>query len=168
MVWNARRIAPVPNGSFEALTTPEAQAKLGLVQSMFTDREGNLWVGTEANALVRLRGVAVQMLAAEDGLSDSSTRCAYRDRRGDVWIGAYLGFSRLSHGKVTAFNQMDGNTIPTVTSIGEDFQGRIWVAAGGKLLTVENDRLTLLPGWTNVFDIKVIARDGPWRHVDRH
>ena len=148
------------NGTFDALTTPEAQSKLGLVLSMFADREGNLWLGTEANGLARLRSVAVRMLTAEDGLSETSTRCVYRDRQGDIWIGAYLGFTRMSHGKLTAFNQMDGNPIPAVTSIGEDLQGRIWIAAGGKLAVLENDRLTRVAGWTNVFDIKMIARDG--------
>jgi ligand-binding sensor domain-containing protein len=147
------------NGAFDALTTPEAQAKLGLVLSMLTDREGNLWLGSEGNGLARLRSVPVRMLTADDGLSESSTRCVYRDRRGDVWIGAYLGFTRMSHGKLTAFTQFEGNPIPTVSSIGEDLQGRIWIAAGGRLLLMENDRLSAVADWRNVFDIKVIACD---------
>lgn len=148
------------DGAFEALTTPEAEAKLGLVQSLFTDREGNLWVGTEANALVRLRPVAVRMLTAEDGLAETSTRCVFRDRQDDIWVGSYLGLARISRGQTTTFSQMDGNAIPTVTSIGQDSQGRIWIAAGGRLFTMENDRLVPVPGWQKVFDIKVIARDG--------
>jgi len=147
------------NGTFDVLATPEARSKLGVVLSMLADREGNLWLGTEANGLARLRSVPIHMLTAEDGLSESSTRCIYRDRQGDIWIGAYLGFSRLSHGELTAFTQLDGNPISAVTSIGEDAKGRLWVAAGGRLLFMENERLTPVPGWTNVFDIKVIARD---------
>ena len=161
-IWFATRngLLRFQNGTFEELTTPEAQSKLGLVQSLFTDREGNVWVGTEANALVRLRCVAVRTLTAEDGLSETSTRCVYRDRRGDIWIGAYLGFARLSQGKMTTFNQMDGNPIATVTSISEDSEGRIWIGSGGRLYTVENERLVPIPGWTSVFDIKVMACDG--------
>ena len=148
------------NGKFEALSSPEARTKLGLVLSMFADREGNLWLGTEANGLARLRSVSVRMLAVEDGLPENSTRCVYRDRRGDVWVGTYLGFARLSEGKLTAFTQLDGNPIPTVTSIGEDETGRLWVAAGGRLYVMENNHLTPVTGWKKVFDIKVIARDG--------
>ena len=147
------------DGKFDALTTSEARAKLGVVLSMFADPEGNLWVGTEANGLVRLRTVPVRMLTAEEGLSDNSTRCIYRDRRGDIWIGTYMGFNRLSHGQVTAISQSDGNPIPTVTSICEDSAGRLWIAAAGRLYTWENERLNPIAGWTKVFDIKVMARD---------
>ena len=145
-------------GRFDALPATEA-AKLGVVLCVFVDREGSLWLGTEANGLARLRPVAVRTLTAEEGLTESSTRCVYRDSRGDIWIGAYMGFSRLSHGKITAYTRQDGNQLPAVTSIAEDAQGRIWIAAGGKITTFENDRLVPIPGWKNVFDVKVIARD---------
>jgi ligand-binding sensor domain-containing protein len=148
------------HGTFEALDTPEAKAKFGVVMSFFADREGNLWLGTEANGLARLRPVSVRTLTAADGLFESSTRCVFRDSRDDVWVGTYLGFSRISRGgKTTSFSQMDGNPIPTVTSIAEDARGRMWIAAGGRLLLMENDNLSPVPGWTNVFDIKVIFRD---------
>jgi ligand-binding sensor domain-containing protein len=75
-------------------------------------------------------------------------------------VGTYIGFARLSGGKLTTFTQLDGNPIPTVTSIGEDGTGRLWVAAGGRLYNMENDRLTPVAGWKKVFDIKVISRDG--------
>jgi len=148
------------NGAFEALSTQEAKARLGLVFSMFADHEGNLWLGTEANGLARLRSVSVRMLTVEDGLPENSTRCVYRDRRGDIWVGTYLGFARLSKGKITPFVQMDGNPIPTVTSISEDGEGRLWLAAGGRLYVMENERLTPVAGWKKVFDVKAIARDG--------
>jgi streptogramin lyase len=147
------------DGKFDELLSLEARVKLGLVLSMFSDHEGNLWLGTEANGLVRLRSVSVHMFTAQEGLPENSTRCVYRDHRGDIWVGTYLGFARLSGGKVTAFTQMDGNPIPTVTSIGEDAEGRLWVAAGGMLYAMENERLSPVPGWKKVFDIKVIGRD---------
>ncbi|HEU5396170.1 MAG TPA: two-component regulator propeller domain-containing protein, partial [Verrucomicrobiae bacterium] len=147
------------NGAFDVLTNTEAQAKLGLVLSMAADHEGDLWLGSEANGLARLRCVAVRVLTAEDGLAENSTRCVFRDSHGDIWIGSYLGFSRLSHGKLTAYTTIDGHPIPTVTSIAEDLQGRLWIAAGGRLLVRQDGHLSPLPEWTSVFDIKVIARD---------
>jgi ligand-binding sensor domain-containing protein len=160
-LWIATRhgLLRFRNGTIEALTTPEPQAKLGVVQSFFADREGNLWLGTEANGLARLRSVSVHTLTADDGLSDSSTRCVYKDRQGNIWVGAYQGLTRLSHGQATLFSQSDGNPLATVTSIGEDLRGQLWIASGGKLLVMNHDQLSPVAGWTNVFDIKVIACD---------
>jgi len=147
------------NGIFQTLATPGGQANLGLVLSMFTDREGNLWLGTEANGLARLHSVSVHTLTAADGLSDTSVNCVYRDTQSNVWIGAYSGYTLWSHAKLTAFTQMDGHPIPGVTSISEDEQGRIWMAAGPKLFMRQAEQLVPIPGWTNLFDIKVIASD---------
>jgi ligand-binding sensor domain-containing protein len=160
-VWIATRdgLVRFHAGRFEALTTPAARAKLGVVESICADREGDLWLGTEANGLVRLRVVAARILTAEDGLAETSTRCVYRDRRGDIWVGCYLGFSRLRQGAITAVKQLDGNTVPTVTSICEDLRGRVWIACGGHLLIQDKEQFAPLPGWTNVFDIKVISCD---------
>ncbi len=126
---------------------------------MFTDREGNLWLGTEANGLARLHNVSVQTLTAADGLSDTSVNCVYRDTQSNVWIGAYAGYTLLSHNKLTAFTQIDGHPIPGITSIGEDEQGRIWMAAGSRLFIRQAEQLVPVPAWANPFDIKAIASD---------
>jgi len=160
-VWFAARdgLLRFVDGKFESLNTAEAKAKLGLALSMVADREGNLWLGTEANGLARLRSLPVRMLTVQDGLPENSTRSIYRDHQGDIWIGTYQGYARLSQGKITAFNQIGSNAIPAVTAISEDAAGRLWFGIGGQLYVRENEQLVPVLGWKKVFDIKVIARD---------
>ena len=147
------------SGKFERLNLTEAKARLGMVLSMVADGEGNLWLGSEASDLARLRSMPVSTLTVQDGLPDNSTRCVYRDRHENIWIGTYLGYARFGQGKLTAYTQMESNAIPAVTSINEDADGRLWLAAGGRLYIWEDEKLVPVPGWKKVFDIKVISRD---------
>jgi len=160
-VWFGARdgIVRFAGGKFESFDPAEAKTKLGLVLSLIADSEGNLWLGTEANGLARLRSMSVRMLTVQDGLPDNSTRCLYRDRQGDIWIGTYLGYARLSEGKMTAYTRMGSNAIPAVTAMNEDATGRLWLGAGGQLYVREKEELVPVPGWKKVFDIKVIFPD---------
>jgi ligand-binding sensor domain-containing protein len=160
-VWFAAHDGPVrfANGKFESLDTAEARTRLGLVLSMVADSEGDLWLGTEANGLARLRSMPVRILTVQDGLPENSTRCIYRDRQDDIWVGTYVGYAHISQGKITAYTRLESNAIPTVTAIGEDATGRIWLGAGGQLYVRQNEQLEPVPGWKKVFDIKVISRD---------
>ena len=157
-VWCATRNCLVrqQNGEFDFMS----DVRLGRIVSMTRDNEGNLWLGTEANGLVRVRKVAVRMLTVEDGLPENSTRCVFRDRRGDVWVGTYYGFAHIGDESITAFREFrDGHPIHTVTSINQDSAGRLWLAARGALSIMEDGRFEPIPGWNDVYDIKVIYRD---------
>ncbi len=147
------------NGRFETMNLKEAGSRLGLILSMIADGEGNLWLGTEANGLSRLRSMPVRLFTTQDGLPDNSTRCIYRDRHENIWIGTYLGYARFNENQWTAYTQMEGTVVPTVTAMNEDADGRLWLAAGGRLYMRKGEKLESVPGWKKVFDIKVIGRD---------
>lgn len=160
-VWFAARdeLLRLTDGKFESITANETKSGLGLVLSMCADGEGNLWLGTEANGLARLRSLPARLLTTQNGLPENSTRCVYRDQRGDVWVGTYLGYAKISNGGITAFTRMGSNAIPAVTAFNEDASGRLWLAAGGQLYFHDEENLKPVPGWKKVFDIKAITHD---------
>ena len=66
------------------LTDPLATAS---VLSILEDREGNLWVGTEASGLQILRDSRFRTFSAHEGLSSDSVSTVVEDHAGRLWVG---------------------------------------------------------------------------------
>ncbi len=66
------------------VTDPLATAS---VLSLMEDREGNLWVGTEADGLHILRDQRFRTLGAREGLSSDATTAVVEDKAGTLWVG---------------------------------------------------------------------------------
>jgi len=123
------------------------------------DREDGMWVGLQSNGLARLRTRQVTTLSVEDGLPDERTRAVFEDNRGDLWIGTAEGLARDHEGRFTTWTERDGIRLGDVRSITELSNGEIWISAGKDLLSVQQDRLVPVAGWSGMVEIEVIYRD---------
>ena len=56
------------------------------VQSLFEDREGNIWVAT-SDGLDRFRDFAVPTISVKQGLSNAAVWSVLAARDGSVWLG---------------------------------------------------------------------------------
>ncbi len=107
----------------------------GRVLSLFLDKEGRLWVGTDGGVSVR-DGVAWRMLlTSKQGLASNMGNAMLQDNQGGMWFGSYVapagGVSRLSpNGKWQKWTMADGLPHANITSFCEDQQGRIWAGSG--------------------------------------
>ncbi|HEU4387608.1 MAG TPA: two-component regulator propeller domain-containing protein, partial [Blastocatellia bacterium] len=146
-------------GRFEPVTSADDQARLGVVYSLCTDREGSLWLGLESNGLARLRPKQLTTITTGDGLPNDSTRSVFQDGGGNTWIGTANGFASIRQGRVTTYNYFEGARIGTVRSFTEDNDGNIWIGAGPDLLLLKAGRLKRCTGWKNTAEIKVLYRD---------
>src|SRR5262249_38275889 len=64
------------------------------LNSLFEDREGNIWVAT-AEGLDRFRDVAVTTFSAKQGLSSAVVGSVLTDRDGSVWLATWGGLNRV-------------------------------------------------------------------------
>jgi signal transduction histidine kinase/DNA-binding response OmpR family regulator len=111
------------------------------VTSVFNDRNGNVWVGTDNDGIYLLNSDFSQKrhFPAEHkaGSVPRTTLCIYRDSHGSVWVGSYLdGLFRLDEKSgrcqsIPLANQNDFRLSPSVYSIGEDSRHNLWVAVSG-------------------------------------
>jgi len=132
--------------------------------SAFADREGNLWIGTEASGLQCWTPRKASSFTTRDGLAHENTWSICEARDGSVWVGTDGGVTRIKNGKTTTLKAADGSIHKEVRAVAEDLDGSIWI---GTMRTLECyrdgvSRPVELPGEWFEEKIRVLlaARDG--------
>ena len=109
-------------------TLPERR----MVSAALFDREGSLWLGTDAGGLHRLKRALFTTYSVTEGLANPNIYATYVDRSGAVWLGNWgkVGADRLD--PVTGRVDTIGTDLPSVSnSFYEDAAGTLWIGAGG-------------------------------------
>ena len=109
------------------------------IETIFADREGCLWVGTN-HGLARVapnRGVgergtsAVERFPATDPLAANAVVALHEDREGDLWVGTEAaGLHILRDTRVHIVSSSEGLSSDATTAITEDVQGTVWIGTG--------------------------------------
>ena len=108
-------------------TLPESRMASG---TLF-DREGSLWLGTDAGGLHRLKPALFATYSTPEGVGHSNVYATYVGRSGAIWLGTWgNGVSRLDPvtGRATVVGA--GTTPMAVNSFYEDDAGTLWIAGG--------------------------------------
>ena len=109
--------------------------------TLFEDREGNIWLSTDGQGLYRVRTQTIQVLSKEHGLPDSNVYPIYQSRDEAIWIGTWTaGLTQVKDGKFTTYTTADGLASNRVTAIAEDRDGVLWVATYNGLHRMRNGR----------------------------
>ncbi|MEJ7811857.1 MAG: two-component regulator propeller domain-containing protein, partial [Gemmatimonadaceae bacterium] len=95
------------------------------------DREGSLWLGTDAGGLHRLKPALFSTFSLAEGVGHQNVYATYVDRAGAIWLGTWgKGATRLDPvtGRATVLET--GTVPPSVNSFHQDRSGRLWVGGG--------------------------------------
>ncbi|HKV40427.1 MAG TPA: two-component regulator propeller domain-containing protein [Blastocatellia bacterium] len=99
----------------------------GTVWSMYEDREGAYWFGTESGGVLRYQNGAATRYTTEDGLAGNDTKVIIEDSAGGIWLGSYGGLTHYKDGRFTAWTERDGLPGNTVRALYQDGDGVLWI-----------------------------------------
>jgi ligand-binding sensor domain-containing protein/signal transduction histidine kinase len=113
----------------------------GAITGLAQQSDGELWVGSMAGGLNRIRLGSDPVLSVTNLLSQA-IRTLYLDRGGVLWIGtAGGGLSRWQNGVVTTFTSRQGLGADTIVQIVEDDDGFLWLGCNRGILRVPKSDL---------------------------
>lgn len=110
------------------------------ILSLYEDRAGTLWSGTETGEVMSLRGGQASTFTTADGLPGGLVWCFCEDQAGTLWIGTTNGLVHWQPGSVKTYTQRDGLAGNRVWSIYEDHTGHLWLGTDGGLVEFFNDK----------------------------
>ncbi|HSD14164.1 MAG TPA: two-component regulator propeller domain-containing protein [Flavobacterium sp.] len=113
------------------------------VYSIFVDKSGSVWFGTQEKGVCRYDGKSF-MFFTEEGLDTAAVRCIFQDWEGNLWFGNNgAGLFRYDGKKITNFSIEKGlgnsdflkkkkivdkpGTIGRVWAINDDKDGNLWI-----------------------------------------
>jgi ligand-binding sensor domain-containing protein len=112
--------------------TPDAGLSSSYVQSIFQDRTGFLWFGTD-KGLDRYDGYVVHNYrhrrADPRSIADGTIHVLHADRGDTMWVGTNVGLSRYDADRDAFINYTVGRGERTVHDIADEPRGGLWIAA---------------------------------------
>jgi signal transduction histidine kinase/ligand-binding sensor domain-containing protein len=117
----------VVNGAVETLTSADGLTS-NLILSIYEDREGSIWVGTEAGGLNLLKSKKFNTYTTKDGLPNDLVKAIYQDVQGGIWIGSNGGgLTLFKNNKFRTWTTRDGLSSDVVLSLAGAADGTIWI-----------------------------------------
>jgi ligand-binding sensor domain-containing protein/signal transduction histidine kinase len=122
-----------PVNARQALSRIETQRNTLNVHTVLRDSDGNIWIGTLGQGLVRLRADPNHALKKEafserDGLSTEFVWCLFEDREHNVWVGTQNGLNRFRDEKVVTLTRREGLASDNVDALAAGPNGIIWAS----------------------------------------
>jgi diguanylate cyclase (GGDEF)-like protein len=93
------------------------------VSSLFIDREGSTWAGTNAG-MMRFSDTPFTMLNSTHGLADDYVRTVLQSRDGSLWVGTAQGLTRFANGEAKT---IDFGKTEAILGLAEGKDGSLWV-----------------------------------------
>jgi PAS domain S-box-containing protein len=103
-----------------------------LLRSIISDREGNLWVGTNGEGLIRFKDRPIRMFTRADGLPSNIPMAVLSRHDGSLWVGNNCGGLSVFDGqRFKTYDEKEGLTNSCVWTLAEDHSGVLWVGTWG-------------------------------------
>ena len=114
--------------------------RTGRFTSLFEDREGNLWIGTEGQGVTRYKDEVFTTYTTENGLPNNQAGQIREDSAGNVLIQAGDRIVQWKNETFVPYNPAPGE--PVIGRLHRTRTGAVWYLDGAILHKYENGRIT--------------------------
>ncbi|MEO7210388.1 MAG: two-component regulator propeller domain-containing protein [Chitinophagaceae bacterium] len=126
-------------------TSSENFLKQDYVTSMYEDRKGVLWVGTNLGSLNRLDNTSQTFIPVYKEKNENRIWDIYEDSKNNFWLttvsGGLVLFDR-TNGNIKRFAEKDGLQYDAFNKITEDKNGFLWIASERGLSRMDTKNFT--------------------------
>jgi signal transduction histidine kinase/ligand-binding sensor domain-containing protein len=112
------------------------------VLTLYVDREGNIWAGSENAGAAITRRLAFQTIGRKDGLAADQVRSLLQDGQGDLWFGTGAGLTRLHNGKLSSITTAEGLASNEIIALTGSSADDLWIGTPDGLNHLEHGRVT--------------------------
>ena len=131
----------VVDGRWLSFDTPAFRGSSLVVTSLYADREGALWVGTDSG-LYRIYRDIVDRFDRTSGLSGDYVTDLTEDREGNLWVVTTKGIDRFADRSVVTLSAAEGLCSTEASSVLASRDGSVWTGGKGALTRVHEGRVT--------------------------
>jgi signal transduction histidine kinase/ligand-binding sensor domain-containing protein len=110
---------------------------------LLRDRNGGLWIGTNAHGLVHSYQGKTSVFAHSDGLSGDRVIAMFEDHEGTIWVATSDGLDEFRESPVGALSVREQLSSVTATSILAARDGSIWMGTEDGLNRWKRGRITV-------------------------
>ncbi|HET6974995.1 MAG TPA: two-component regulator propeller domain-containing protein [Pyrinomonadaceae bacterium] len=118
------------DGKWSTYTVPGFDGSRVSAQSLFMDRDGALWIGTDSEGLYRIYNGKADHFRAVNGLSGDSVISFFQDREGNIWVATNGGVDLFRNTPMINFSAQEGVAAANIRSVLASLDGSLWI--GGK------------------------------------
>ncbi len=136
----------------EKIITSFTSEKSGLtsdnVYPIFEDAERNIFAGVwsfgdKANGGVdKFENSGFVRFAGRNEINSLAPTALFKDREGNLWIGAYGGLTLVKNGKFTHYHRQNGFPHDEVSAITQTADGTLWFGTAHGLTKLEDEKFT--------------------------
>src|SRR5262245_9680613 len=102
------------------------------VRAASADRDGNLWIGTNGEGLMRFKDRPIRMFTNADGLPNNIPMAVLSKADGSLWVGNNCGGLSVFNGqRFKTYDERDGLSNSCVWALAEGKRGELWVGTWG-------------------------------------
>jgi len=134
--YDGKKFTDFPLPEANLVQSPKAYPAPKLINSIFQDASGNIWLCSNGNGVYRYDGKAISNISEKDGLCNNFVQSIMQDKNGKLWFATRFGGICSYDGKsFVTFTEKDGLGNNFARVISEDKSGNLWIGNAGGGLT---------------------------------